>query len=109
MDLPSCPRFRILPRSATVLLTLVAVTAGCTTMAQVTNFSDESCRTSFAHQLSAILTAEGESLEAADKAATQTVSTLSTYDLGPRPFTIAAPSGTDYRFFVQRKGSACVD
>jgi hypothetical protein len=36
------------------------------------------------------------------------VSTLTAYDLGPRPFAIAAPSGTDYRFFVQRKGEACV-
>jgi hypothetical protein len=108
MDLPSYPRFWNYRRSAAVALAYIAVTAGCTAMAQVTNFSDESCRTSFARQLSAILMAEGESPEAADTVATQAVSALSTYDLGPRPFAIAAPSGTDYRFFVQRKGSACV-
>ena len=89
-------------------LALVGISAGCTTMAQVTNLSDAACRTSFVRQLSAIMTAEGEPQEAADKAANQAVGALSTLELGPRPFAIAASSGTDYRFFVQRKGSDCV-
>lgn len=89
-------------------LALVGISAGCTTMAQVTNLSDDSCRSTFVHQLSAMMMAEGENLQAADKAAAQTVAALSTLDLGPRPFAIAAPSGTDYRFFVERKGSTCV-
>ena len=87
----------------------VALTAsGCASVAKVTNLSEESCRTSFAHQLSSILTQEGEKPEIADALAHKTVSTLTTYDLGPRPFAIAAPSGTDYRFFTDHKGTDCV-
>jgi len=108
MNLVARRLFRHHWRVPAVALGFISVAAGCTTMAQVTNFSDESCRTSFARQLSAILTKEGETPEVADKAGTQTVSTLSALNLGPRPFRVAAPSGTDYRFFVQRKGSSCV-
>jgi hypothetical protein len=42
-----------------------------------------------------MLTAEGETSATSDALAHKTVSTLTTYDLGPRPFAIAAPSGTD--------------
>jgi len=77
-------------------------------MAKVTNLSEESCRSSFTYQLSAILAYEGETPQAADALAGKTVYTLTTYDLGPRPFAIAAPSGTDYRFFIDRKGADCV-
>ncbi|MBX3329645.1 MAG: hypothetical protein KF722_04530 [Nitrospira sp.] len=87
---------------------IVLTTAGCATVAKVTNLSEESCRTSFTHQLSVILAHEGETPEVADALADKTVSTLTIYDLGPRPFTIAAPSGTDYRFFIDRKGADCV-
>lgn len=89
-------------------LTVILTATGCATMAKVTNLSEESCRTSFTHHLSDILTREGEKPEAADTLARKTVSTLTTYDLGPRPFAIAAPSGTDYRFFIDRKGTDCV-
>ena len=81
---------------------------GLCQVAKVSNLSEESCRTSFTRQLSAILTHEGEKSEAAEALASKTVSTLTTYDLGPRPFAIAAPSGTDYRFFIDRKGADCV-
>jgi hypothetical protein len=54
------------------------------------------------------LTAEGEQSAASDALAHKTVSTFTTYDLGPRPFAIAAPSSTDYRFFIDRKGADCV-
>lgn len=95
-------------RSWVLSLTVVLTMVGCATVAKVTNLSDESCRTSFTRQLSAILTHEGEKPEAADALANKTVSTLTAYDLGPRPFAIAAPSGTDYRFFIDRKGTDCV-
>jgi len=87
---------------------IVLLTLGCATVAKVTNLSDEPCKASFSRQLSSVLKAEGEKPEAADALAAKTVSTLTTYDLGPRPFAIAAPSGTDYRFFVNRKGTDCV-
>ena len=28
--------------------------------------------------------------------------------MGPRPFLVASPSGTDYAFFVERKDDACL-
>jgi hypothetical protein len=84
------------------------MTVGCATVANVTNLSEESCRMSFTRQLSVMLTQEGEKPEIADALASKTVSTLTTYDLGPRPFAIAAPSGTDYRFFIDHKGADCV-
>lgn len=94
--------------SWTLGLGIVFTIAGCATVVKVTNLSEESCGASFTRQLSAILTREGERPEAAGALADRTVFTLTTYDLGPRPFIIAAPSGTDYRFFVERKGADCV-
>ena len=95
-------------RAWALSLAVVLTASGCATVAKVTNLSEESCRTSLTLQLSAILTQEGEKPGAADALASKTVSTLATYDLGPRPFAIAAPSGTDYRFFIDRKGADCV-
>jgi hypothetical protein len=95
-------------RSWALPLAVVLMTVGCTMVAKVTNLSEESCRTSFTHHLSSILTQEGEKPESADALADKTVSTLTTYDLGPRLFAIAAPSGTDYRFFINQKGADCV-
>jgi len=40
--------------------------------------------------------------------ASKTASALLVYDLGPRPFIVAAPSGADYRFFIERKKTTCV-
>lgn len=87
-----------------VALTLVS----CATMAKVTNLSDESCRLSFTRQLSSMLSHEGETPDASEALASKAASALLTYDLGPRPFVVVAPSGTDYRFFVNHKGTDCV-
>lgn len=95
-------------RACSLSLAVALTASGCASMAKVTNLSEEPCRTSFAHRLSNILTQEGEKPEIADALAHKTVSTLTTYDLGPRPFAIAAPSGTDYRFFTDQKGADCV-
>lgn len=89
-------------------LTVALTASGCASVAKVTNLSEESCRTSFTCHLSSILTQEGEKPEIADALAHKTLSTLTTYDLGPRPFAIAAPSGADYRFFIDQKGADCV-
>lgn len=91
-----------------VLLMSVLTISGCATMAKVTNLSDEFCRTSFTQRLSSILANQGELSAASDALADKAAFTLTTYDLGPRPFAIAAPSGTDYRFFINRKGTDCV-
>jgi len=94
--------------SRSILWIMVLTMAGCTTMAKVTNLLEESCRTSFTHRLSTMLAHQGEPSAASGALANKAVLTLTTYDLGPRPFAIAAPSGTDYRFFVDRKGTDCV-
>jgi len=92
-----------------VLLWVVMLTAtGCATMGKVTNLSDESCRLSFTRQLSSILSHEGEKPDVSEALASKTASALLVYDLGPRPFIVAAPSGTDYRFFIERKKTSCV-
>lgn len=82
--------------------------SGCTTVAQVTTWSDEACRRQVTDQLHSILTDEGEQAEVAHRVAVNTTVVLSTGALGPRPFGVSSPSGTDYSFFVQRKGEDCL-
>lgn len=89
-------------------MSIIFTVAGCAMVTKVTNLSEESCRISFAQQLSSILVQEGENDEVSQALASKTISTLTTYDFGPRPFVIATPSGTDYRFFIDRKGADCV-
>lgn len=95
-------------RSWPLSLAAVLLVSGCASVAKLTNLSEESCRVSFTDRLSAILVQQGEPPETSDALARRTLFTLTTYDLGPRPFAIAAPSGTDYRFFVDRHGAGCV-
>ena len=87
---------------------VVVAMPGCATMGTLTNLSDESCRLSFTRALSSVLSYEGEQPERSMVMASTTASTLLAYDLGPRPFVVVAPSGTDYRFFIDRKGTDCV-
>lgn len=82
--------------------------SGCTTVAQVTTWADESCRHKVRGQLESILTEEGEQADIANRLAVNTTLVLATGSLGPRPFGVASPSGTDYSFFVQRKGEGCL-
>ena len=82
--------------------------AGCATVARVANLDDSSCRESLARAIGGILQSEGETAETADALAARTVRGIERADLGPRPFLVAAPSGTDYSFFIQLKGSRCL-
>jgi len=82
--------------------------SGCTTVAQITTLSDESCRQRVRGQLESILVEEGESPETANRLAVNTTVVLATGSLGPRPFGVSSPSGTDYSFFVQRTGESCL-
>ena len=82
--------------------------SGCTTVAQVTTWSDESCRQKVKDQLQSILTDEGEQGDIANRLAVNTTVVLATGSLGPRPFGVSSPSGTDYSLFVQRKGEGCL-
>jgi len=87
--------------------TCLILAAGCTSVAQVTSLSDQSCRQRVVSQMSDILIEEGESQDVAAKLAESTVTVLSSGTLGPRPFVVSSPSGADYGFFVQQK-SECL-
>ena len=103
------------PRPATrTALSLLAIFAavsmaiGCTSVAQVTNLGESACRNSFETEMAAVLSAEGETSENATALAQSATTMLRLGDLGPRPFLVAAPSGTDYSFFVEKTKSSCI-
>jgi len=91
-----------------LVLAAAVLSAGCNTVAQVTNLADASCGATFESQLSSVLIEQGETAEAAALLAKHTFLILTTAQLGPRPFLVAAPSGTDYSFFVQKKSDRCL-
>ncbi len=82
--------------------------SGCTTVAQITTLSDESCHQTVRSRLESILVEEGEKPEVASRLAVNTTVVLATGSLGPRPFGVSSPSGADYSFFVQLKGEDCL-
>ena len=85
-----------------------AMTVSCTSVAQLTNLADASCQASLETEMQAILGGQGETPENATKLAHRAVTILTLGDLGPRPFLVAAPSGTDYSFFVEKTKSGCI-
>ena len=89
------------------LLASVTVLPGCATVAQVTNLGEPACRAHVQHALGTILAEQGESQDAASELAERAVEAIAQRDLGPRPFLVAAPSGTDYTFFVQKRSEQC--
>ncbi len=95
------------PRAVLVILATLA-SAGCATVAQVSNFGDTKCAGTFESQLSSILTDEGEKTDVADTLAHRTFLTLTRAELGPRPFLVSSSSGADYTFFVQKKRERCL-
>jgi len=97
-------------RTASGLLAIVAggMVIGCTSVAQVTNLAESACHASFETEMAAVLSAEGETSENATALARSATTMLTLGDLGPRPFLVAAPSGTDYSFFVEKTKSSCI-
>lgn len=91
-----------------LLIVCILAVSGCTSVAQITTLSDDHCRDTLTAALATVLKSEGETPDVAAKLAESTTSTLQTVELGPRPFLIAAPSGVDYSFFVEKKGDACL-
>jgi hypothetical protein len=100
----ACCRVGILP----VLCFAGLFSAGCTTVAAVSNLDSDECRNGFTSQLAAILSEQGEALERAARLANNTATALASGAYGPRPFLVASPSGTDYSLFLQRKGETCL-
>jgi hypothetical protein len=89
------------------MITAVMVVS-CTSVARLTNLADASCQASIETEMQAILGGQGETPENAAKLAHRAVTILTLGDLGPRPFLVAAPSGTDYSFFVEKTKSGCI-
>ena len=85
-----------------------AMVIACTSVARLTNLADAPCQASFETEMQAILGGQGETPENAAKLAHRAVTILTLGDLGPRPFLVAAPSGTDYSFFVEKTKSGCI-
>ena len=86
----------------------LVLVAGCTSVAQVTTLSEPACRESVAAGFRKILEAQDERAPVAVQVAESATRGLQSYELGPRPFLVASPSGADYAFFVQRDGDACL-
>lgn len=91
-----------------VFAVMVALTVGCTNVAQVTTLDDPSCKSTVRDQLNSVLIEEGEKSEIAERLAVNTTTVLATGAVGPRPFGVSSPSGADYSFFIQRKDSDCL-
>ena len=72
------------------------------------NLAESPCQASFETEMAAVLSAEGETPENATALAHSALTILTLGDLGPRPFLVAAPSGTDYSFFVEKTKSSCI-
>jgi hypothetical protein len=105
-DNPSAPALRIQLILSALIAAILSV--GCTSVAQVSNLTDGPCGASFESHLSSVLTEQGEKPDVADSLAHHTYMLLTTAQIGPRPFLVASPSGTDYSFFVQRKTDRCL-
>jgi len=75
---------------------------------RIGNLTDMECRSTFSQALSSILVEQDETQVNADNLAERTMKNLQLVDLGPRPFLVAAPSGSDYTFFVQPKKTGCL-
>ncbi len=95
-------RTRFLP------LASLLVAAGCASVAEIPNLSDDACRRSFQDGLASILVEQHETPEVAQALAERTRITLERGGVGPRPFFVSSSSGTDYGFFVQKKKNTCL-
>lgn len=94
-------------RYAALLALTVLLTGGCTTVGQVRNLEAPACRRSLESGVAQILLAQGENAGEAERLAQRTVSALDLSPDGPRPFALAANSGTDYHFIVQPTRTLC--
>lgn len=103
------PRRSVLVLLVSFMLAAAAVLpAGCTTMARITDLTGAPCRAAFEEAISSLLTEQGEKKDTAHLLAYRTYLMLSKAELGPRPFLVASPSGTDYSFFIQKKRERCL-
>ncbi len=95
-----------LMQAATLAICAGALCA-CTRVGQLRNLEDTACSAALSEGVANILLDQGEDAEDALRLARQGTAWLAYSNPGPRPFSIAAPSGTDYHFIVQPTKSAC--
>jgi hypothetical protein len=98
-------------RTASCLLAILAVASlviSCTSVARITNLADSACQTSLETALAAVLVGQDETSENATPLARRAAQILASNDIGPRPFLVESPSGTDYSFFVDKKKTGCI-
>jgi hypothetical protein len=98
------------PRASRLLAVFAAaaLSSACATVAHVSNLSETPCAATFHSQLSSVLIEQGEGPEVADGLSDHTVRILTLAGFTSRFFLVAAPSGTDYTFFVQKKKERCL-
>lgn len=101
-------RNRGFPGAAVVLAAGLAALCGCSSVGQVTNLSEEVCASGFSEAMASILVEEGETPEVARDLASRSTDVLRLGGLGPRPFLVSSPSGTDFSFFVEPKKEGCL-
>lgn len=90
------------------LLLAALLSTRCASVAQVDNLSDAPCSDEFEQSLTSILSTQHEKLEVARDLAHRTYIVLTRTDRGPRPFFVSSSSGTDYTFFIDKKGDRCL-
>jgi hypothetical protein len=100
---------RLRTHSAALALLVAAMSvASCTSVAQITNLPDATCQATFEGELEGVLLKQGETPENAAALVRRTITILTLGHIGPRPFVVASPSGTDYSFFVDKTKSGCI-
>jgi hypothetical protein len=98
-------KLRVTPFLVTAAL---AFGQGCVSVAKLTNLGDARCQDQFRQGIAKALEEEGESAENARHLAERTAQSGHFEQYGPRAFMVLGPSGTDYTFFVEKKGPSCL-
>lgn len=98
-------KFRVMPFVVTAALVFGQ---GCVSVAKLTNLEDARCQDQFRQGIAKALEEEGETAEDARRLAERTAQSGHFEQYGPRPFMVVSPSGTDYTFFVEKKGPSCL-
>jgi hypothetical protein len=93
---------------ATIAAIAPALASSCTTVAGITNARDATCGQSIELSVAAILIDQEEQPTIAVALGRRTRQALGTDVLGPKPFTLASPSGKEYGFVVELDDGACV-
>jgi hypothetical protein len=96
------------PHRVAPLVALALLFVGCVTIGRVESLNEPVCHRAFTGALASILEEQGETEEVATTLAAQTAFRLAAGGVGPRPFSVASPTGVDYSLFVQAKKGSCL-